>query len=405
MRGKNPKERINNAIQKSSELADSFTDRLQQSWRAVAAGAALVLSVSFFLLWVAFTNPFAKSAEMPEIVIQTPTSTDRGLARALDGVYVDTATSTNLLPFAVMVENSSDAWPLLGPAKANLVYEAPVEGSITRLMLFFDPMNEVDLIGPVRSARPYYVHWANGLDALYTHVGGSPASLSGISQIEGFRDLDEFANARYFWRSASRSAPHNVFTKTEFLINAMEDKEYEAGDFNSWSYEDPKPAASPADGGASSQQPDEDGENEQNVQEVEEVIEEVDVPRINIPYQGVYEAHWEYDANTGLYTRYQNGVIQKDADGEVVRAKNVVVIRSYATVLDRIGRLNLRTTGRGKAYVFHDGRKYDGEWKRTGGEHIRFEAIDGRDIPFARGTTWISVLITNNSFYNVIPRD
>jgi hypothetical protein len=254
----------------------------------------------------------------------------------------------------------------------------------------------VDTIGPVRSARPYYVHWANGLDSLYAHVGGSPASLSNIRQTEGFRDLDEFANARYFWRSANRSAPHNVFTRTEFLMNAMEDKEYEAGGFRSWSYEN---------GQGDDSTDNADDETDQNDQEIEEVVEEVDVPRINIPYSGVYEAHWEYDVVTKLYTRYQNGVIQKDADGEVVKARNVVVIRSYATVLDRIGRLNLRTTGRGKAYVFHDGKKYDGEWKRTGGEHIRFEAIDGRDIPFARGSTWISVLITNNSFYNVIPRN
>lgn len=396
MRGTNPKERIQNAVEKSSELADSFTDRLQQSWRVVLAGAALVLSFSLFFLWTAFTNPFAKSSVEPSSGVSTEASTDQGYARTLDGVYVDAATSTHLLPLAVMVENSSDAWPLSGPARANLVFEAPVEGSITRFMLLFDPANAVETIGPVRSARPYYVDWADGLNALYAHVGGSPAALSDIYQIDGFRDLDEFANGKYFWRSANRSAPHNVFTKTENLTNAMEAKEYGVGDFRSWLYEGSQPLI------ASSQSPGANEKNDENDQESDDAVEEVDVPIINIPYQGVYEAHWEYDANTGLYTRYQNGAVQKDADGEVVRVKNVAVIQSYATVLDRVGRLDLRTIGRGKAYVFHDGKRYEGEWKRNSGEHIRFEAIDGRDIPFARGTTWISVLTSSAAMNKVV---
>lgn len=408
MRGINPKKRVQHAVEKSSELADSFTDRLQQSWRIVAAGAALLLSVSLLMLWLVFSNTFAKDVKTADGIIPSVTSTAERFERALDGVIVESATSTNLLPFAVMVENSADAWPLSGPSKANLVYEVPVEGSITRFMLVFDPTNDVGTIGPVRSARPYYVDWADGLGAMYAHVGGSPAALADIRETEGFRDLDQFWNAQYYWRSANRYAPHNVFTKTEYLISAAEKHAYEAGEFRMWSYEDTREQEGIGEGtDEESDDADETSEAEHNHatdQEGQEA-DDTDYLRINIPYEGVYRAHWEYDPDTGFYTRSQNGSVQRDADGTTVQVRNVVVIKTFAYVLDREGRLNLGTKGRGQALVFHDGKKYEGEWKRMDGEHVRFEAVDGRDIPFARGTTWISVLTSNAQFWNVIPRE
>ncbi len=383
------KDKIDAVLEKSSDAATSFTDRFTQSWRTYVTGAAFLLSLSLVLLWVALYRPFAKSAEAPEIVIAPATSTASAYERALDGVIVESVTSTHLLPFAVMVENSTDAWPLSGPARANLVIEAPVEGSITRFLLVFDPSNDVVDIGPVRSARHYYVDWADGLDAMYVHVGGSPDSLSEIRRLEGFRDLNQFFNDRFFSRASRRFAPHNVFTSTEKLVSAMEDKEFEPGDFRPWFYEDPATD-------------DAEQDQDQNSDNTDESEEEIEVTSITIPYQGAYRASWEYDEETGMYTRYQNGEIHKDADGEVVRAKNVVAIQTYATVVDREGRLSMRTTGRGKALIFHDGKKYEGEWKRTAGEHIRFETVDGRDIPFARGNTWISVLTSYNAMYRVL---
>jgi hypothetical protein len=391
------KEKIDAVLEKSSDAATSFTDRFTQSWRAYAAGAAFLLSVSLVLLWVALYRPFAKSAEAPQIVLEPAASTSTAYERALDGVIMEDASSTHLLPLAVMVENSTDALPLSGPARANLVIEAPVEGSITRFMLVFDPSNEVVDIGPVRSARHYYVDWADGLDAMYAHVGGSPDALSEITRLDGFRDLNQFFNDRFFSRSSRRSAPHNVFTSTEKLVSAMEDKEFEAGDFRPWLYEDPTPdPRQPTTDDTQEGQ----GDASQNSEETGE--EEIEVSHITVPYQGAYRASWDYDEETGMYTRFQNGEVQKDADGEIVRAKNVVVIQTYATVVDREGRLSMRTTGRGEALIFHDGKKYEGEWKRLAGEHIRFETVDGRDIPFARGNTWISVLTSYNAMYRVL---
>ena len=122
--------------------------------------------------------------------------------------------------FGVMVENSIEAWPLSGVEEAFLVIEAPVEAAIPRFIAFYGEDQEVEKIGPVRSARPYYVDWANEFEALYAHVGGSNAALDLIAY-NGTFDLNEFSNGNYFWRATSRFAPHNAYTSTELLQKAL----------------------------------------------------------------------------------------------------------------------------------------------------------------------------------------
>ena len=72
---------------------------------------------------------------------------------------------------AVMIPNNKPAMPQYGISQASIIYEAPVEGRITRLMAFFEDYDSLDHIGPVRSSRDYYVFEAMGLDAIYCNWG------------------------------------------------------------------------------------------------------------------------------------------------------------------------------------------------------------------------------------------
>ena len=56
--------------------------------------------------------------------------------------------------------NIQAALPQSGIANAEVVYEAPVEGGITRLMGIFEDYQDVERIGSVRSCRNYYVYFA-----------------------------------------------------------------------------------------------------------------------------------------------------------------------------------------------------------------------------------------------------
>ena len=73
---------------------------------------------------------------------------------------------------ALMIENDSDAvqWQR-GISSADVMYEAMVEGGITRMMGIFEDYQDVDQIMPIRSSRPYYVYYAREFDAFYGHFG------------------------------------------------------------------------------------------------------------------------------------------------------------------------------------------------------------------------------------------
>jgi len=255
------------------------------------------------------------------------------------------------------------------------VIEAPVEGGITRFMVFFDGGTELDTIGPVRSARPYFVDWADAIHAVYAHVGGSPNALDQIKAMADFRDLNEFGHPLRFTRSSKRFMPHNAFTSAEDLQLFSQIREWNTSEFKSWSYTEETDQAKKAE--------------QNSIQTAKDV---------RIPYGGYWSVQWVYDEETNTYLRYQGTDIQKDIDGSEVREKNVVVLLTSAVVVDGIGRLNLRTTGQGRAVLFHDGERYDGTWHREEGEWIRFTDENGNDLQFTPGNTWISVVTDAKQF-------
>ncbi len=75
-------------------------------------------------------------------------------------------------PMALMIENDSAAvqWQR-GSSSADVMYEAMVEGGITRMLGIFEDYENVEQIMPIRSCRPYYVYFANEFDAFYGHFG------------------------------------------------------------------------------------------------------------------------------------------------------------------------------------------------------------------------------------------
>ena len=90
--------------------------------------------------------------------------------------------------FAVMLDNHPKARPQSSLNEAEIIYEYKVEGEYTRYMALYQK-NRPDIIGPVRSARPYFVNTAAEYNAIYTHWGGSEAGYNQIS-VDNVKDLD-----------------------------------------------------------------------------------------------------------------------------------------------------------------------------------------------------------------------
>lgn len=268
--------------------------------------------------------------------------------------------------FATMVDNHEEAWPPSGVDQAFLVVEVPVEAGIPRMLAFFTEEQAVEEIGPVRSARPYFLDWAAELDALYAHVGGSNQALDMIAS-GGTFDLNQYWWGEYFWRATDRYAPHNVYTSTE-LLNAFYTLREEAGVaptrlYDLWMFKEPEPTDSDSS--------------------------------LYIDFWApVYVVDWAYDEETGRYPREQFGEPHVVESGAQIMADNVAVVITDIEVIDNVGRREIRTTGEGNGYVLQDGRVIEATWKKPStSERLKFyNRMTGEEIVMNAGVTWIEVV-------------
>ncbi len=284
--------------------------------------------------------------------------------RAIDGVLVDPAMA-DYFPVAIVIENEQRSRPSAGLDQANLVYEALAEGGITRFLAVFADGTPIAEIGPVRSARAYFVTWAAELDALYAHIGGSPEALDLIED-EDVNDLNQFFASQYYWRDTSRLAPHNLYTSSEKMAFALRDGEYPvASSYDRWQFRD---------GAASG-----------NREALPKVLE-IDFST------SAYLVAWRWDPARGVFIRDLAGEPHVVKGGAPIEAVNVVV-QEVSTRVGEAGRLSLDLIGEGTARIYRDGLETVGTWRKDSFEdRTKFFDESNAAIEFNRGTTWIEVV-------------
>ena len=334
----------------------------------------ILLAVCVVILLGAGTGAYAlvrrhkPAAPPPAPVAQAPVAppAPTTVASTLTGLQVKPAVNKRPVT-AVMIENSLDARPQSGLNSAGVVFEAVAEGGITRFEALYQDTT-ADYIGPVRSARYYYIEWLLGFDAAYAHVGGSPEALQDIASWH-VKDLNQFYNAGAYERITSRFAPHNVYTSTAQL-NALE----QAKGFTTSTYTGfPRNTAS-----TPSPHP--------------------TVTSINMTFSGAdYNTHYDYDAKAHNYKRSEGGEphysLQKN--GSKVRiAPRVLValVMQHGTEPDGY-HSTYNTIGHGKMYVFQGGTVATGIWhKSSRTSQFTFTKADGSPLNLDPGQTWVSVL-------------
>jgi hypothetical protein len=290
----------------------------------------------------------------------------------LDGLMVS-QTAASRHPLAVIVENHPDARPQAGLDKASVIYEAIAEGGITRFMAIYGT-NEADKIGPVRSARTYFVDWARGYDAYLAHVGGNIDALDQIRS-EKVLDLDQFGNPGPYWREKNKNlaSEHTMYTATTKLRKVAEDKKYStANNFTVYKFKDDptetEKAALP-------------------------VSQQVTVNFSSDQYKVVYD----WDKTSNLYKRTLAGKAHVDQiTKNQLAPKNLIIMtvnrKSTVTRINEAG-YSMTTIGSGAAKIFLDGKMIEATWKKTSkSDREIFYDKAGNEIVFNRGQFWIEVL-------------
>lgn len=335
----------------------------KEVWIAIF-GATVVLGV----VALAVFSTINKVA--PEEDVKGETEEVQGeLRHPLTGEVLEEVLETLPQVFGVMVENSADAWPLAGIDEAFLVIEAPVEGTIPRFITFFHEESGVAKIGPVRSARPYYLDWNDELDAVYAHIGGSPEALDMIKYDYDTIDLNQFWQSEYFYRQTTgRYAPHNVFTTSGRLKSALNELELDEPNYEAWKFKDDYPIENPEDARS-----------------------------IRVDFAGgtTYDVEWRYDGETNQYIRYQGRTPMRMENGFGVTANNVIVIATDIRSIDSVDRKKIVTVGEGDGLVIQDGISITVRWrKEERTTRLRFFTKDGEEVKMNAGKTWIEIVST-----------
>ncbi len=284
----------------------------------------------------------------------------------LTGVPYNDESLTKQPVTGVMIENSPDARPQSGLKNSGVVFEAIAEGGITRFLVLYQA-EKPQLIGPVRSLRLYDVDWLAAFNSSIGHVGGSLYALNEIRN-GSYRDIDQFFNSNYYWRSNDRYAPHNVYTSFAKLDELNAAKGYTSSSFTGFSRIDGKASKTP------------------------------DATNINITISSdLFNSNYIYDAKTNTYARYQAGEPHMDREDGQITPSVVIAIRvDETTVLQDGYRESITTLGSGAATIFQNGTATSATWHKASKlDQITFTDTEGKDIPLVRGQTWIAAVPNN----------
>lgn len=300
------------------------------------------------------------------------------------------------LPLAVMVENHTEARPQSGLSSADVVYEAVAEGGITRFMaLYYCNLSDVQ-VGPVRSARTYYLDWLSEYDGLYAHVGGAntPGPADALSQIikYGINDLNQFSiGFPTFWRDYQRlgrpvATEHTMYSTTQKLweigakrgwTSKLDSGKEFLETFTEWKFKDDSTSTQTVGLGVSA------------------------ASKIGVNFwqsYGDYFVEWNYDGATNTYKRNNGGAPHMDLNtNQQLAAKNIVVqFEKESRANDGYENnvhLLYKTTGGGKALIFQDGKVVEGKWvKDSRVSRSKYVDLKGKEISFNRGVIWIQTV-------------
>lgn len=327
----------------------------------------------------------------PEESVQLPGDTppEDGMMRSRltnEWVRADVAKTR---PIAVIIPNEAHAVPHYNLSQASILYEAKVEGSMSRLMGIFEDWAKLQKIGNVRSLRSYFAYWALEWDAIIVHHGGpyfiyDLLSQDDIENIDGMNENDSSA----FYRTADRDAPHNLYTSGPKLLYSINQEQY------SLTYRD-------------------------LTEENHFQFAPSDEPNLLIQYSSAEDAayidmtasfpltrcYFKYNEADGNYYRYQylsggvDGPHMDEATGEQLKFSNVLVQRIKQEDIGK-GYLAMQCHDTTKdGWFFTKGKGIHVTWEKVGDYGAtKFYDASGKEILLNTGKTMILVIRDTDNF-------
>ena len=296
----------------------------------------------------------------------------------LSGLWVPVEIGTKR-PYAIQFSNFKTVRNQWGIGQADIVYEALVEGGITRLLAIGQNFTG-DRIGSIRSSRHYFVSFADEYDAIYIHFGKTKYAVSKIKEL-GIDNLDGETGLgnTVFYRDKSMKAPHNAFTSLDQILLGIEKKDYRT-ELNS----DYEPHFS-------------------FYKEDTDLLTDTSCNKItiNYPYNKPYLV---YNSEDKLYYRYQFDEIHKDSNTDKqLTFKNIIVQFVKEWNIDKNGYQTMDLeNAQGTGYYITNGKMEPITWKKNESKKwMRYYNSSGEELTINPGKTYIAIY-PNNKTENVV---
>jgi len=336
---------------------------------------------SEYLISQAVTKPLST---LPTVTPQEP----RTEVSPINGLLF-TKTEMNKLksrrPVAVMISNHAEARPQSGLNSADIVYETLAESGITRYLAVY--WSEAPAkVGPIRSARQYYLEWLSPYDPLFIYDGCANTDnpkTDACGNISTYNIKKIATIGAWRWNDKRRYAPHNEYSS---ITNAWEYAQKMNWDsfptVKAWKFKNDAI-----------------------------VSERGTKTKVNITFHqrlnnsGLYDTVWTYDSKTNSYLLQTGKQPSLDQENNTqVFAKNVVIQEiSMMPSYDDSGRIIQDTIGQGRAVYLIDGKISEGTWKKISRlDRTVYYYNDGNEVEFNRGRIWINAISRSEGKFAII---
>lgn len=271
---------------------------------------------------------------------------------------------------AVKIDNVRAAMPQSGINQADIVYVELVEGA-TRLAAVFHSTAPAE-VGPVRSMRTSDLNLLAPLNGpLFANSGGNRGTRAALAD-STLVDIGVGTAAQLYYRSAGRSAPHNLFTNTQNLWSV-------GSEFSDTGLPPPLFV----------------------FREPNAPVNSTAVPASSIDIDYAY-TEVQYTWNGSGWNRTQDGRPTVDTRGVRTSPATVIVqFTNYGRSAADSRSPEAITVGSGAALVLTDGHVVDATWSRPRATDVTtYTDSQGRPISILPGRTWVELPRPDSTSYS-----
>lgn len=316
--------------------------------------------------------PVTKTPEIIKTPEPTPQPTiDSRVDSFLTGLKMEKELAEKR-PIAIVINNLRKALPQSGISKADLYYEVLAEAGITRIIAIFQQFTS-EKIGPIRSARHYFLDFVLDNDAIFVHHGSSEEGKKfvndyNIDHLDGM-DLEGITFFRDLQRAKERGLEHSSYSDSTKINDAIIKYSFETLHKKEF-----KPMFN-------------------FFEKDEDLLDGQAAKNIIVPFSDYQQSIFKYDENKKVYLRFQGEDKHIDEENnEQLSVKNIIVQRVSMRVIDSEGRRDLDLVGVGDGYYFTNGKFIRIKWEKINHNSPTMWYDENGDIlSINKGKTWICV--------------